>query len=133
MSVDIQRDAHIRVPHEVLQGFDVHARICHVGAEGVAEHMGRDAGQRPIGMEFLVLLHGPTHLVFDVQSHLGLVILVQQDKSAITVHDDFTFDLLAMCEDIFQAFVNELRHGNEAATALGFCFLNVILAAALPD
>ena len=42
MGIGVQRDADIRVTHDILQGFGVHAALCHVGAEGMAAHMGRD-------------------------------------------------------------------------------------------
>ena len=39
MGVGIQRDADIRVTHDILQGLGVHAAFRHVGTEGVAAHM----------------------------------------------------------------------------------------------
>ena len=40
-----QRDARIRVTHQILQTFDIHLCIGIVGAEGVPEHVGGHAGQ----------------------------------------------------------------------------------------
>ena len=42
MGVGIQRDADIRVTHDILQGLGIHAAFRHVGTEGMAAHMGRD-------------------------------------------------------------------------------------------
>ena len=42
MGIGVQRDADIRVIHDILQGLGVHAALCHVGTEGMAAHMRRD-------------------------------------------------------------------------------------------
>ena len=51
VSVDIQRYLRIRVTHQVLQILDVHSGVRHIGAEGMPQHMGRDGGQRIVGMK----------------------------------------------------------------------------------
>ena len=42
------------------------------------EHMGRDFGQRD-HMGIIVLFPDPGHHMLDVQRHLGIAILIQQD------------------------------------------------------
>ena len=66
VGVNIQCHARIRVTHQVLKIFNVHAVVCIVRAEGVPEHMRGDVRQRAVWMKLLVLLHCPAHLVFDV-------------------------------------------------------------------
>ena len=58
MGIHIQRDGNIGMPHEVLQRFNVDASVCHVGAESMAEGVGRDARQGSIGVQPIVLLDG---------------------------------------------------------------------------
>lgn len=45
MGINSQRNAHIRMSHQILQSLNIHTGVCHVDAEGVPEHMGRDSGQ----------------------------------------------------------------------------------------
>ena len=42
MGIGVRRDADIRMTHDILQGFGIHAAFCHVGTEGVAAHMRGD-------------------------------------------------------------------------------------------
>ena len=42
MRVGSKRNPDIRMPHAILQRFGVHTALCHVGAEGMPEHMGCD-------------------------------------------------------------------------------------------
>lgn len=42
MGIGVQRDADIRVTHDILQGFGIHAALCHIGAESMAAHMRGD-------------------------------------------------------------------------------------------
>lgn len=51
MGIDVHGDTRIRVTHEILQAFDVHSCVRHVGAEGVAEHMRRNVRQRLIRIQ----------------------------------------------------------------------------------
>lgn len=133
MGVNIQRDPHIGVAHHILQILDIHTRIGHVSAKGMAEHMGRNVRQRLVRMQLAILLHGPAHLILDVQRHFGLVVLVQQQKSGVSVYDHLCFECLATSQDIFKALVHRIRHGNKPATRFGFCFLHIVFAAPLPD
>lgn len=75
VGVDIQRDACIGVSPHILQRLDIHSRICHVGAEGMPEHMRRDVRQRCIRVQLAILFHRPAHLVLDVQCHLRVIVL----------------------------------------------------------
>ena len=51
VGVDIQRDLRIRVTHQVLQVFDVHSGVRHIGAESMPQDVRRDGGQRIIRMK----------------------------------------------------------------------------------
>ena len=68
-----------------------------------------------------------------MQCHLGLVVLIQQQKSGVSVDDHLCFECLATSQDIFKALVRRIRHGNKTTATFGFCFLHIVLAAPLPD
>ena len=55
MGICIQCDSDIGMPHEVLQRLNIDAPVRHVGAEGMAEGVGRDARQGSIGVQPMVL------------------------------------------------------------------------------
>ena len=42
VSVSIQSDTDIRMPHDVLHGFGVHTALRHIGTEGMPAYMGCD-------------------------------------------------------------------------------------------
>ena len=44
--IDVQRDAGVGMPHEILQTFHVDPGLLHVGAKGMPQHMMRDGGER---------------------------------------------------------------------------------------
>ena len=39
MSVGVQCNADIRVPHDILQALGIHATLCHLGAKGMSAYM----------------------------------------------------------------------------------------------
>ena len=45
MGVNIQRHAGVGMSHEILKTFDVDARLLHIGAEGMAQHMRGHLGE----------------------------------------------------------------------------------------
>lgn len=55
MGIDVHSDTCIGVTHQILQAFDVHTDMGHLGTEGMQEHMGGNFRQRLIGIQFLVL------------------------------------------------------------------------------
>lgn len=133
MGVDIQRDACIGVPHHILPCLDIHPRICHVGAEGMPEHMRRDVRQRSIRVQLAILFHRPPHLVLDVQCHLRVIVFIQQQKPTVAINDDLIFQPFAVCKQVLQALEHILRHRDKPAATLRLGFLDVVFAAALPD
>ena len=133
VGVDIQRNAHIRVTHDILQSLDAHACVRHVRAEGVAEYMGCDTRERLIRVQLLVFLYGPAHSILDVQGNLWGAVLVQKKKTAIPVDNRFCFYTLAAGKHVLQAPVNLIGHGNVTAAARSLSFLHIILAASLTD
>ena len=76
MGVNIQSDAGIGMPHQILQAFQIHACVCHVCTKCVSEYMKCDAWKRN-DIFFIVLLAQPLHYFLDVYGYLGIAILVQ--------------------------------------------------------
>ena len=85
MGVDIQGNADIGVPHQILQALNINPGLLHVGAEGVAENMGRHR-RHVIAMNLPILLLHLTHVVFQVHCHFRLLVLVQKQKAAASVN-----------------------------------------------
>ena len=76
VGVNIQSDAGIGMPHQILQAFQIHACICHVCTKCVSEYMRCDAWKRN-DIFFIVLLTQPLHYFLDVHGYLWIAILVQ--------------------------------------------------------
>jgi len=107
--------------------------ICHVGTEGMPEHVGCDLRQGLIRMELAVLFQRPLEVMFNVHRHLGIIVLVQQKRTGIAVDDPFLRGLLSVCNDAFQRFVHIVRHGNESAAAFGFRLFYIVGTIRLAD
>lgn len=106
MGVNIECHTRIGVTHQVLKVLDVHAIVCIVGAEGMPEHMRGDVGQGAVRMQLFVLLHCPSHLVLDVQRHLGITVLVQHDEAAVATYNRLTLDLGTVFQHLFQSIID---------------------------
>ncbi len=59
-----------------------------------------------IRMKLFVFLHRPSHFVFDVPSYFQSVILIQQNKTAVSIYNDFSLHFLATLKNIFQTLIN---------------------------
>ena len=86
----------------ILKVLDIQPRICHIGTKGMTECIGCDMGQRFILVHLPIFLHSPTHFIFDMQRYFGLIVLIQQKETAISVHNDFCFLSLEVGKDIFR-------------------------------
>ena len=133
MGIDVHGNARIGVTHQVLQAFQVHTGVGHIGAEGVPEHMGCDLRQGLIRMQLPVLFQCPLEMMLQVHGYFGIAVLVQQQETGIAVDDPFLRGLLSVCNDAFQRFVHIVRHGNESAAAFCFCLLHIIGAVRLAN
>ena len=100
VGIDIHGNSRIGVTHQVLQTFQVHTGIGHIGAEGMPEHMRCDLRQRFIRMQFPVLFQSPLEMMLQVHGYFGIVVLVQQQETGIAVDDPFLRGLLSVCKDI---------------------------------
>ena len=89
MGIDVHGNTCIGMSHQILQAFDVHTGMGHLGAEGMPEHMGCDFRQRLIRMQLAVLLQCPLKMMFNVHCHLGIAVLVQKQKPRVSVDQPF--------------------------------------------
>ena len=96
VGVNIQCNACIRVSHQILKVFNVHTAVCVIRAESVTEYMGSNVWQWLIRMKLLVLLHCPTHFIFNVECDLGITVLIQHNKPGMSIHHRLIFDLWAV-------------------------------------
>ena len=133
MSIDVHGNSCIGVTHQVLQAFQVHASIGHIGAEGMPEHMGCDLRQRLIRMQLPILFQCPLEVMLNVHRHLGVTVLVQQQEPGIAINNPFLGNRLPSCNDVFQCFVGIVCHGDESAAAFGFRLLYIVSTIRLAD
>ena len=119
MRVHIQRDADIGMPHQVLQTFDVNAGLLQIGAEGMAEHVGRHMGDTRTIELLEFLLHTP-HVILQVHSHFGLFILIQKDKAATSVDDHLNLRMWSCLDRVGKGLIHRLRHGDAPNAAVCF-------------
>ena len=131
MGVDVQCDRHIGVPHQILKTLQIHSGIGHVGAEGVAKYVRGDPGKGN-HMNLVVLLPDPLHHMLDMEGNLGITVLIQQDKAGVAVDHRLLLGFRPVGEDVVQAPVDLVAHGQKAAAALGLGFLHIALAASGP-
>ena len=99
MGIDVHGNARIGMSHQILQALDVHTGMGHLGTKGTPEHMGCDFRQRLIRMQLAVLLQCPLKMMFNVHCHLGIAVLVQKQKSGISVDQPFLCRTLSFGKD----------------------------------
>lgn len=68
--------------HEILERFRIHPGFRHVGAIGVAAHMGWDVRHLNL-VNFIVPLHRMVESMLPVHCHLRHTILIQVQESAV--------------------------------------------------
>ena len=125
VGIGVQRDADIRVTHDILQGFGIHAALCHVGAEGMAAHMGCDLGKLHL-VNAVVFLQNMLEVMFPVEGDHGHVILVQKQETSIPIDHRLFEQLLPARDDPAEAVHHFIAHGDEPFTVLGFGVLDDI-------
>ena len=126
MGIGIQRDADVRMAHDILQGFRVHAALSHVGTECMAADMGRDFGKRHL-VNAVVFLQDMLKVMLPVQGDHGHVVFVQKQKTSISVDHRFFQRSASVFDDPAEAGHHLVAHGDEPLAVLGFGVLNDIL------
>ena len=73
------------MPHDILQTFQAHASVCHIGAKGVAHDVWSDRRKR-FFVGFAVLPSGAAHVVFHTEAYHGIAASVQGQKFGAVAH-----------------------------------------------
>ena len=119
MSVSVQRHADIAVTHDILQRLGVHPGLGHIGAKSMPTHMGCDLGQlHTVGL--VVLVHSVGHVLLPVQRNHRHIILVQEQKTSVTVDHRLFPGFLSAFNDPAETSGDFIGH-RHIADAL-FCF-----------
>ena len=64
-----------------------------------------------------MILHGPLHMVVQVQTYLGITVFPRRKRATVRHH--FRFRHLPVFEDVLQALIHLVRHGGVPDSALG--------------
>ena len=114
--IDVQRNAGVGMPHEILQTFHVNPGLLHIGAEGMTKNMRRDMG-RLFPVELHILCFHAAKVVLQMHGSFRSAILVQKQKPAVPVHNPFNLRLLSIFEDVSEGLICGLTHGNASNPA----------------
>ena len=125
VGIGVQRDADIRMTHDILQGFGVHTALCHVGAEGMAAHMGRDFRKLNF-VNAVVFLQNMLEVMLPMEGDHRHVVLVQEQKICIPIDHRLVEQLLATCDDPAKAGHHFVAHRHIPLTAFGLGFFDDI-------
>ena len=111
MGISVQRYGYVTVSHDILQRLRTHSRLCHIGTEGMPAHMGRDLRQL-YPVDLIILGYNMLHILFPMQCYHGHIVLVQEQKSGVTIHNWFHTGLFpALDEELVQTNVAECSFG----------------------
>lgn len=81
MRVSVQRDANVRMTHNVLQRFRI-ATVCHVGTKCMPAHMGRYIRHLHF-IDLVVLLPDMLHILFPMLGNHRPPIFIQEQEPLI--------------------------------------------------
>lgn len=126
MGIGVQRDADIRVPHDVLQSFWAHAAARHVGTEGVPAYMGCDL-RKLYFINAVVLIQDILEVMLPMEGNHGHPVLVQKQEARIAVDDWLLLRRLSVGDHPAKAFHNLLAHGYIPLTTFGLGVLDDVL------
>ena len=125
VGIGVQRDADIRVTHDILQGFGIHAAARHVGAEGMATYMGRDFRKLNF-VNAVVFLQNMLEVMLPMEGDHRHIVLVQEQKAGVAVDHRFFKQLLTVIDNPAEAGHDFITHGDEPLAVLGFGVLDDI-------
>ena len=126
MGIGVQRDADIRVTHDVLQSFRAHAAARHVGTEGVPAYMGCDL-RKLYFINAVVLIQDMLEVMLPMEGNHGHLVLVQKQEARIAFDDRLLLRRLSVGDHPAKAFHNLLAHGHIPLTAFGLGVLDDVL------
>ena len=104
MRISIQCDTNICMPHNILQRFWIHSRLCHVGTKGMPTHM-RSYLWHLHFIDAVVLLAYPLHSLLPIICRGRISILIQKDKSRISINHFLDCRLFPVQKNFPKAFI----------------------------
>ena len=125
MGIGVQRDADIRMTHDILQGFGVHTALGHVGAEGMAAYMGRDLRKLNF-VNAVVFLQNMLEVMLPMEGDHGHIIFVQKQKAGVSVDHRLFEQLFPIVDDPAEACHHFVAHRDKPFAAFGLSVLNDI-------
>lgn len=112
--IDVQRNAGVGMPHEILQTFHIDPGLLHIGAEGMTKNMRRDMGWL-FPVELYILCFHAAKVVLQMHGCFRSAVLVQKQKPAVPVYDPFNLWLLSIFKDVSEGLIRSLTHGNTSS------------------
>ena len=126
MCVIVQRHGDVGVPHDVLQRFRVHPRICQARTERMPQGMGRDVGKGFFRLALLVvLLDKPSQHTFVTGLYFGITVAVKEQEILVAVDIDRRC-LPPVLHRPPQRFVDFAAHGDLPCAVFGFRRVHII-------
>ena len=126
MGVGVQRDANIRVAHEILQRLGVHTALCHVGTKCVPANVRGDFGHLHL-IDAVVLLADVLEVMLPMKRHHRFAVLVQVQKAAPAVDHRLSLGLWPVGNNPLESLVHIICHGDFPCSARSFRVLDDIL------
>ena len=112
--IDVQRNAGVGMPHEILQTFHIDPGLLHIGAEGMTKNMRRDMGWL-FPVELHILCFHAAKVVLPMHGCFRSAVLVQKQKPAVPVYDPLNLWLLSIFKDVSEGLIRSLTHGNSSS------------------
>ena len=115
----------VGVAHNVFELHGIHPLARHLRAERMAANMGSDLRQLVL-VDAVVLRHGILEVLLPVKRHTGLLVLVEEQEPAHTVHHGLHRRLGTVRDHPPEALRNALGHRNVSHAAAGLRPLDVV-------
>ena len=109
--IDVQRNAGVGMPHEILQTFHVNPGLLHIGAEGMTKNMRRDMGWL-FPVELHILCFHAAKVVLQMHGSFRSAVFVQKQKPAVSVHNVFNLWGFSILNNVPKGQIRGIAHGN---------------------
>lgn len=127
MGVDIERHSYIRMSHQILQCFRIHAGLCHIGTICMSANMRGNIGHLNL-IDFIVPADHMIEPVFPMHGYKWHSILVQKKESRVTIYHFLNLIIWSILNNCSKHLRHFICHWNNPCSGIGFCWLNYILS-----
>ena len=80
MSIGVESDADIRMPHQILKHLRIHSGLCHIRAVRVSAYMRCDL-RKLNAINAVILINCVLEVLLPVHSHHWLIVLVKAKEA----------------------------------------------------